>query len=458
MSAGAVPDVAPPDRPRAPPSGSAAGLGFGSGLGLVAANMIGSGVFLSAGFMAQQLGPGAILLAWLLGTLIALAGARAYAEVAHFVPRSGGEYRYLSDLLHPVLGTLAGWASLLIGFSAPIAVAALAAGHFTRTLMPAVSPYAVAVGLIVALTAAHAGGFVLSRRTQDGLVLVKAILLVGFVIVGLAHAPVGWPAWQAPSPPAGSMVPAFITSLFFVAFAFSGWNAAAYAAGEFAHPRRDVPRAMMLGCGLVGTLYMAVNWVFVASITPERASVVLAYESRRVTLGHLVMQDALGTAGGAAMSVLTIIAFISSMSAMTFVGPRVYAAMARDGHLPAFLAGREEKPPAASVILQGALALVLLFTQRLQQVLANVGGVLTLFTALVALALLRLRLERAPGREVPSTGSLLAAGVYVTASAVMLYYGFRTQSQLLLWVLAVFAATAAFSVWRWLARRSPPAA
>jgi APA family basic amino acid/polyamine antiporter len=292
-----------------------------------------------------------------------------------------------------------------------------------------------------------------SRRTQDGLVAVKAALLVAFVAVGLAHAPVGWPAWSPPSPPEGSVVPAFITSLFFVAFAFSGWNAAAYAAGEFENPRRDVPRAMMLGCALVGVLYMAVNWVFVSSIPPDRASVVLAFESRRVTLGHLVMQDALGPAGGAAMSVLTIIAFVSSMSAMTFVGPRVYAAMARDGHLPALFAAREERPPAASVILQGALALLLVFTQRLQQVLISVGGVLTLFTALVALSLFRVRWSRGPGQPAPSGASLAAAGLYVTASAVMLHYGFRTQRLLVVWVLAVMAAAAAFQAWRmWRAR------
>jgi APA family basic amino acid/polyamine antiporter len=429
-------------------------LTFGSGLGLVVANMIGSGVFLSAGFMSQQLGPGAILLAWVLGTLIALCGTRAYAEVARLIPRSGGEYRYLSELMHPVLGTLAGWASLLLGFSAPIAVAALAAGFFTRTLLPSASPYVVATALIVLLTAAHAGGFHVSRRTQDGLVLVKAALLGGFVAVGLAHAPLAWPAWTPPTPPPpGELPAAFITSLFFVAFAFSGWNAAAYAAAEFEDPRRDVPRAMMVGCALVGLLYLAVNWVFVASIPPDRATVVFD-ETRRVTLGHLVMQDALGPAGGAAMSILTIIAFISSMSAMTFVGPRVYAAMARDGHLPAPFAARDERPPAASVILQGALALVLVFTQRLQQVLMNVGGVLTLFTALVALSLFGVRWgRRRPQASPPSAASLAAAGVYVVASTVMLYYGFRSRTQLLLWVLAVMVATAAFQAWRHLSAR-----
>jgi APA family basic amino acid/polyamine antiporter len=381
------------------------------------------------------------------GAVIALAGTVAYGAVARWVPRSGGEYRYLSELMHPVLGTLAGWASLLVGFSAPIAVAGVAAGHFMRTLVPAASPYLVATVLIVLLTAAHAGGFQVSRRTQDGLVMVKAALLVGFVAVGVAHAPLAWPQWTPPAPPEGSIVPAFITSLFFVAFAFSGWNAAAYAAAEFEHPQRDVPRAMMLGCALVGALYLAVNWVFVASIPPDRSAVVFD-ESRRVTLGHLVMQDALGPAGGAAMSVLTIIAFISSMSAMTFVGPRVYAAMARDGHLPALFAARGVQPPPASVVLQGVLALVLVFTQRLQQVLSNVGGILTLFTALVALSLFGVRPR-------PSRATLAAAGLYVAASAVMLFYGFRSRTQLLLWVLAVMVAAGAFQAWRyWSARKN----
>src|SRR5262245_64768848 len=91
-------------------------LGLGSGIGLVVANMVGAGVFLSAGFMAQDMGPGPILLAWVTGALIALCGAKAYAQVAEWVPRSGGEHRFLSELLHPAAGCLAGRSSLLPGF------------------------------------------------------------------------------------------------------------------------------------------------------------------------------------------------------------------------------------------------------------------------------------------------------------------------------------------------------
>ena len=415
-------------------------LGLWSGVGLVVANMIGAGVFLSAGFMAQEMEPWLILLAWVVGTAIALAGTRAYAAVARLVPRSGGEYRYLSELLHPSLGYLAGWASLLVGFSAPIAVSAVAAGHFAATLLP-VNPLAVGTMAIVVLTALHAGGFELSRRTQDLLVGGKAILLLGFASLGLYHAAGRLPEWTPPSAPE-STIATFAGSLFFVAFAFAGWNAAAYAAEEFGDPVRDVPRAMLVGCLLVAVLYLAINWVFVATLTPERAAVVLAYESKRITLGHLVMGDLLGPRGAQAMSLLAIVAFVSSVSAMIFVGPRVYSAMARDGLLPRVLSGRDGRPPAASVVLQGVLALVLVFTHGLQQMLANVGAILTLFAALVALSLFRVRFFR-PDLPRPSASSLVAAGVYVAFAAWMLYFGFRGATHLVAW-LAAIAAVALF--------------
>jgi basic amino acid/polyamine antiporter, APA family len=416
-------------------------LSLWSGVGLVAANMIGAGVFLSAGFMAQEMGPGLVMLAWVVGTGIALAGTRAYGAVARLVPRSGGEYRYLTELLHPSLGYLAGWASLLVGFAAPIAASAIAAGYFAATLAP-VPPPLVGTIVIVVLTALHAGGFPLSRRTQDGLVAVKAILLLGFAVLGLTHAAGRWPEWTPPAP-AENPVAAFAGSLFFVAFAFSGWNAAVYAAEEFADPRRDVPRAMLIGCLLVAALYLAVNWVFVSTLTPQQASVVLTYESQRVTLGHLVMTELLGRRGGQAMSVLTIVAFVSSVSAMLFVGPRVYAAMARDGLLPRVFAAEAGKTPRASVVLQGLLALVLLFTHELQQILSNVGAILTLFAALVALSLFRVRFAR-PDLPRPSDGSLIAAAIYVAFAAWMLYFGFRGATHLVAWLVAIAVAALAF--------------
>lgn len=434
-------------------SGEPGRLGLSSGVGLVAANMIGAGVFVSAGFMSQQLGPGAILLAWTAGAAMALCGAVAYGQVVRAVPRSGGEYRFLSDLLHPFAGYLAGWTSLLVGFSAPIAASALAAGHFVRTLRPSMPPLAVAGALVVLLTALHAWGFRLSARTQNALVAAKAALLVAFLAIGLAEAPLSWPDWSPPETPA-SLPAAFATSLFFVSFAFSGWNAAVYAAGEFREPRRDVPRAMVVGCALVALLYLGINWVFVASLTPAQAAVAVEYETHRVTLGHLVMRNAIGPVGAAAMSALTVVALVSSMSAMAFAGPRVYAAMAQDGFLPRALAGRDGRPTRPAIALQGGLALLVLLTHSLQDMLLGLGAVLTVFSALTAGALWRVRSARP---DLPRSGPLplAAAAVYVVASLALLGFGMRASLQGVLWLLVVVvAAGAAFALTRARLRRT----
>ncbi|HUL60602.1 MAG TPA: amino acid permease [Anaeromyxobacteraceae bacterium] len=432
-------------------------LGLWPGVGLVAANMIGAGVFLSAGFMAQAMGPGPILLAWVVGAVLAMAGAKAYSAVAALVPRSGGEYRYLSELLHPAVGYLSGWASLLVGFSAPVAADALAAGEFARTVFPGLAAQwtvslaghhftvravqLAAAGLVAALTALHVAGLETSARTQNALVVIKAILLAGFVAVGLALGSGAWPAWHPPSAGSGFPLSAFVFNLLFVMFAYSGWNAVVYAAEEFHVPERTVPRAMLLGCALVALLYFAVNWIFVANLTPEQAGIVTAYgnpEQEQVTLAHAVMRQLIGPGTARVMSVFTVAVFLSAMSAMIFVGPRVYAAMARDGFLPRALDAREGRPPVGAIVLQGALSVVIVFTQSLRDILANVSAILILFSALTALGLFRVAL--APrGRPRPAAAALAAAGVYVAASAWMLWRGFSGSAWLLPWVAAIAA-------------------
>lgn len=426
------------------------------GVGLVAANMIGAGVLLSAGFMAQEMGPGPILLAWVAGAGLALAGARAYAELARLVPRSGGEYRYLSDLLHPSLGFLAGWASLLVGFSAPVAVDALAAGAFARTVFPALSAQWTAAALVVGLTLLHAAGLRASARAQNALVLVKVVLLAGFVAVGLLRGESAWPAWTPPAGGAGFPWAAFGRNLFFVAFAFSGWNAAVYAAEDFEKPERTVPRAMLVGCALVAVLYLVVNWIFVANLTPADAAVVFRYDSDRVTLAHAVMARLLGPGLGKVMSLFTVAVFLSAMSAMTYVGPRVYAAMARDGYLPAALAGRDGEPPVASIFLQGGLALGIVFTHPLQTVLGKVGAILTFFAALTAAGLFRAVFRR---RDLPrpSRAGLLAAAVYVGSAAWLVGFDLVAWQGSATWIGLVLAAGLGAYAWSRVRRRQEPA-
>ncbi|MCA2981185.1 MAG: amino acid permease [Myxococcaceae bacterium] len=412
-------------------------FGLWSGMGLVVANMVGAGVFLSTGFMAQSMGPGTILLAWVVGGVLALAGARAYAEVARLVPAGGGEYRYVGTLLHPALGYVAGWGSLLVGFSAPIALDALAAGAFVRVLFPALEPRVVGGALIVALTLLHAVGLHLSARVQNGLVVVKGLLLLGFVAVGLTQGSTSWPTWAPPSTD-GETLSGFASSLFYIAFAYSGWNAAVYAADDFRDPERTVPRAMVLGCGAVMALYVVVNFIFVANLTPEQGTVVFRYDAftsgagqfEQVTLGQAVMAQLLGAGAAKVMSAVTVVLFVSAISAMTFVGPRVTAVMARDGVLPRVFAGREGQAPTGAVLLQGALSLLVLFTHELRTVLANVGAILVLFAAMTVVGLFRLSVRPLDGRR-PSAMGLAAALVYFVTSAWMLTVGFSSSGRLL---------------------------
>ncbi len=420
-------------------------LDLGSGVGLVVANMIGAGVFLSAGFMAQELSAGWILLAWVVGALLAMAGARTYAEAAVLIPRSGGEYRYLSELLHPAIGYLAGWASLLVGFSAPMAISAFGAAAFAFAVFGTGDARLGAAVLIAALTVFHAVGLRSSKWTQNGLVILKGLLVLAFVALGLSLGDNDWPTWVPASDPAGGALP-FATSLFFVAYAFSGWNAAAYAAEEFRAPRRDVPRAMLIGCALVGLAYLLVNWILVANLTPERARIVFQYEEARVTLGHLVVQDIVGDAGSNAVSVGIAAIMVSSTSAMLLVGPRVYSEMARDGFLPALLRGKPGAPPRASVILQGALAILLLYVHTIGELLSNVAGILVLFSALVAVGLFRVRRHR-PDLPAPRPQALIAAAIYAGSSIWMLYNAFKTETGLIPWiVVAAVAALVGYSL------------
>jgi APA family basic amino acid/polyamine antiporter len=426
-------------------------LGTWSGAGIVIANMIGAGVFISAGFMAQDLGPGLILLAWVIGAFIALAGARAYAAVARIVPRSGGEYRYLAELLHPFVGYVAGWVSLLVGFSAPIAIDAIAAGAFVQTLLPKMPPLATAISLIVLLTAVHAAGFRWSKNTQNAVVAVKLTLVIGFVVVGLVLGSQRFPSWSAPHQSAEFPLAAFASSLFFIAFAFSGWNAATYVASEFRQTERDVPRAMLFGCSLVALLYLLVNWILIANLTPERAEVVFNYETTRITLGHVVMRDLLGPAGGSVMSAVAVVVFISAMSAMILAGPRVYAAMASDGFLPSILIGREGRPPAASIVLQGAVALLITVTHTLRDILQSIGAILSLFTGLVCISLWIAVLRRTAS---PGGVALVAAAVHAGSTLLMLYFGFRGAVHLLPWLTLAFIV--AFIGYRVAARTGAP--
>jgi APA family basic amino acid/polyamine antiporter len=400
-------------------------LDLRAGIGIVIANMIGAGVLTTAGFMALDLAPAHILLAWVVGGVAALCGARAYAAVAQAIPRSGGEYRYLSTLWHPMLGYLAGFTSLIVGFSQPVAADAQLAGYFAETLGIGVSWRPVAVGVIVLVTLIHAFDLRASRRGQGALVAIKIALVVGFVVVGLVAGHNAWPTWRPKAAELGLPVRPFFNDLVFIAFCFSGWNAAIYASEEFAEPKRDVPRAMLLGCAIVGVLYLLVNWVFVANLTPADYGQWVSGDRDRVTIGHFLMKQLIGGTGAKIMSGIMIVALLSAASAMTMIGPRVYAAMARDGYLPKIFAGAEGKPPLWSVLLQSAIAVAVAMTTSFIQAISTIGSILTLMAALTALGVFKLQFDPKQD-EKPGVVAMACAAVFVMLAGWMLYFAFTS--------------------------------
>ena len=420
-------------------------LGVGSGVGLVIANMIGAGVFLSAGFMAQDLGPGSILVSWVIGAVIALSGAIAYAQLAHQSGRSGGEYRYLHDYLHPYIGCLAGWASLLIGFSAPIAVDAYAIGAFMRQLGYTVSLITIGSWVIIIMTLVHAIQLYWSKNMQNILVSLKFVFIIIFIVFGIALGNNAWPEWQPPNLTTSFPTKAFLENQYWVAFAFSGWNAAVYIAGEYSDPHRDVSRAIIIGCSLVALVYLAINWVFIANLSPELAFAVVDYDETRITLAHLVMVELVGSKEATIVSIIAILVFLSALSAMILVGARVYAEMANDGLLPKIFCCRVGKPPVGALIIQGMLALYLLHTQTILDIVKSAAAVIMIFSMLTVISLFIIRCKT--DMENPTLLSLLAAIFYVISTIIILCAGILSSKAIVMVLTAILiAGTAGYIV------------
>src|SRR3954467_4448468 len=150
---------------------------------IVVADMVGVGVFTSLGFQVRDIPSGfSILLLWTLGGVVALCGAFSYSELGAMFPRSSGEYNFLSRAFHPSFGFLAGWVSATVGFSAPVALAAMAFGEYARALLPSVPPLALAIGVVWLVSIIQLCGVRHSGTFQLTATILKVALIVAFLI------------------------------------------------------------------------------------------------------------------------------------------------------------------------------------------------------------------------------------------------------------------------------------
>jgi APA family basic amino acid/polyamine antiporter len=261
---------------------------------LVVANMIGTGIFTTSGFIMQEVGhPMVLLLCWLIGGIFALCGALCYGELGAAFPEAGGEYVYLRESFGKLVAFLSGWISLLVGFSAPIAAAAIAFATYGSGILslPAHSQFSLtisgitfltvspinigAIASIVILSFVHYHSIKVGGRVQNTLTLFKISIIVLFIAGGFLLG-TGSLSHFSGTVPLGSVFQGkFAVSLIFVSFAYSGWNAAGYLGSEIKDPSRNIPIALVTGTFLVLIVYLLLNAVYIYALPAGRMSGVL---------------------------------------------------------------------------------------------------------------------------------------------------------------------------------------
>jgi APA family basic amino acid/polyamine antiporter len=356
-------------------------------MALAVADMIGTGVFTSLGFQVRDIPSGfSLMMLWVVGGIVALCGALSYSELAAAFPRSGGEYNFLSRIYNPAIGFLAGWVSATVGFAAPVALAAMAFGQYFAGVVPGAPVLALGLGVTWLISLVHISGIRRGSALQNISTFIKLGLIAVLIVAGFV--------WGEPQPisfapsasDAGYITGApFAISLVFVLYAYSGWNAATYIAGEIKDPQRSLPRSIMAALLIVTGLYVALNAVFLYT-TP------LNEIAGQLDVGLIAGRHIFGEAGGRIVAALICVGLVSSISAMMWVGPRVTMVMGEDVQLLSlFSKTARNGVPVRAVFFQLAVVTALLLTQSFEAVLDFIQFSLTFCSFLAVLGVIVLR-------------------------------------------------------------------
>jgi len=378
----------------------------GPAAALVISNMIGIGIFTSLGFQiaafqrsdgSSQLSGGGvfpIMMLWLVGGLLALCGALCYAELATALPRSGGEYHFLSRIYHPAVGFCTGLCSTTIGFAAPIAVSALFFGdYFCRAfpqvarLVPNHTEHLLAFGLVTTATIAHLRSIRFSGGFQAATTAVTVLLILAFVICGFGAAP-EQPVTFLPKSGDGALLlsASFGSSLIWVMYSYSGWNAASYIVGEISNPGRSLPRALILGTTFVIALYAAITAVFLYT-TP------MGMLAGKPEVADIAGDHIFGPTGARIGNALICVGLVANVSAMMWIGSRVSQAIGANYRVLSLLARTTSKGvPSVALVCQFFIIVVLL-DHNPAKIVTYVESVLFFWSLLTVIGVIVLRVR-----------------------------------------------------------------
>lgn len=361
--------------------------------------MIGAGIFTTTGILMNDLlDPYLLIALWVIGGLIAIMGALSYGELGANFPKAGGEYVFLNELFHPILGFLSGWVSFLVGFSAPIAASALGVSEYMfrlssfplSELQIVYAKKLLAILVILVFTFIHVKGLKQGARIQNVLTLFKVAIIFILIVLGFVFGTGNFDHFNE-TVQSVNFTPAYKSiglSLLWISFAYSGWNASTYIGSEVKNAARNIPLSLWIGTLCVILLYVLLNILFVYAIPPAEMKGV-------ISIGGLAVNALFGLSMDRLFSVFIAFALLSSLSAFIIIGPRIYYSMSKKGHFfKAAAYVNKNAVPSRSILFQSALAIVYVITGTFEQILTFLGISLSIFPILTVLSIFKLRAQK----------------------------------------------------------------
>jgi len=433
-------------------------FGLSTATYVVIASMVGTGILVSPGYMMVVLKNYPVIFGlWALGGLLALCGALCVAELAAALPRAGGEYVYLREAYGPMPAFLSGWTSFFVGFSAPLAVAAhMAALCLLKPfgLAEEETGYLIKVTsaiIIIAVTLPNLVGHRQSAWTQNLTTVLKFSMFVILVVLAFLFGR-GQLTRLTEGQPIGKIkLGDAALQLFYVMFAYSGWNAASYLAGEVKNPAKTLPRSLLLGTGLVILLYLAINLTFAYAVPLADVDFGNAKQ-----VPHLAVENLFGARVSSVFSILLGLTFLATVSAFIITGPRIYYAMAKDGLFPS-IAGHitsKGRVPTYAMIAQSVCAIVILFVTEFLEVYQYAAVGLSVFALLFIAAVYVLRWRRPKMvRPFRVPGYPVVPGIFLAVILFMTVFAFKQWPKPSMYSLgSIVAGIPVYYIWSFIRR------
>ena len=444
-------------------------IGWVAAASLVVSNMVGAGIFTTSGFLLENLrSPLIMIAAWAVGGILALCGTLAYAELGASLPQVGGDYVYLRKAYGPLWGFMSGWMAFFAGIGTPICLTALTFTEYLTPLAPGLSiqghepflevsgltltlsaGHLVAIGLIWLLSLVHYLGIRRGGKLQVAVTSLNMLLIFSFILFAFLFATGDWGHFTSlpKSAPAVStgLFPLFAVSMIWIMYSYSGFNAAAYVAGEIERPGRNLPLALLVGTGTVTLLYLALNAVYIYACPVQELS-------GKLDVAKIAAITLFGPGIGWLFSTIIATCALASSSAMVCIGPRIYQAMASDGLFFASAARTSRKfgTPGVALLLQALWSSLLIMVGSFDQLLTYCGFLLSFFAALTVSAVIVLR-HRHPelARPYKAWGYPLTPAFFVAVSLWMMIYAvFTRPAESMIGAVVVGLGIPAYFIWK----------